>query len=80
MNWSIKSTLNTLELKEAKGTDFIVGWNSKGVYAVKLKPLYTSFLRSTKISEYRMGIKFDNTVLAVEQNNNVTRIANAYVL
>ena len=30
-------TLNTLELKEDKGTDYVVGWKSEGVYTSTLK-------------------------------------------
>ena len=42
----------------------------------KLKPLYTAFLNSTKLSEYRTGIKFDKDPLAVEQSNYLTKILN----
>ena len=52
-----QSTLNTLELKKDKGTDYVLSWISKGVYNSKLKPLYTASLHSIKLSEYRMGIK-----------------------
>ena len=43
-------TLNTLELKEDKGTDYVIGWKSKGIYTSNLKPLYTAFLHSIKLS------------------------------
>ena len=49
--------LDTLELKKDKGTDYVLSWKSKGVYNSKLKPLYTAFLHSIKLSEYRIGIK-----------------------
>ena len=52
-------TLNTLKLKEGKGTDHILSWRSKGVYTSKFKPLYTAFLHSIKLSGYRIRIKFD---------------------
>ena len=29
-------TLNTLELKEDKGTDYVVGWKSEGAYTSTL--------------------------------------------
>ena len=61
-------TLDTLELKKGKGTDYVLRWKSKGVYTSKLKPLYTAFFHSIKLSGYRMGIKFDKGSLAVEQN------------
>ena len=37
-------------------------------------------MRSIKLSGYRMRIKFDNSVLAIEQNNYATKIVNAYVV
>ena len=43
-------TLDTLELK--KVTDYILSWKSNGVFNSKLKPLYTTFLSSIKLSEY----------------------------
>ena len=41
--------------------------------------LYTAFLHSIKRSGYIIGIKFDKDPLAVEQNNYVTKIGNAYI-
>ena len=43
-----QSTLNTLELKKSKGTEYVIGWKSKVVYTSKLTPLYTHFLHSIK--------------------------------
>ena len=43
-------TLDTLELKKDKGTDYVLSWRSKGVYNSKLKPLHTTFLHSIKRS------------------------------
>ena len=40
----------------------------------KLRPLYTPFLYSIKLSEYRTEIKFDKDPLAVEQNKYLTKI------
>ena len=39
----IQPTLDTLELKKDKGTDYVITWKSKGVYNSKLKSLYTAF-------------------------------------
>ena len=47
---------------------------------MKLKPLYTAFLRNMKLSGYRIGIKFDKDHLAVEQNNYLTKIVNFYIV
>ena len=44
----------------------------------KLKPLYTTFLKSIKLCEYRIGIKFNKDPLAVEQSNYLTKIVNVY--
>ena len=45
----------------------ILNWKSKIVCNSKLKPFYTAFLRSIKLSGYGLGIKFDKDPLAVEQ-------------
>ena len=52
-------TLDVLELKEDKGTDYVLCWKSKGVHASNLKPLYTAFLHSIKHSGYMARIKFN---------------------
>ena len=39
-------TLETLELRKGKGTDYVLSWKSNGAYNSKLKPLYTVFLHS----------------------------------
>ena len=69
-------TLDTLELQKDKGPDYVLSWKSKGVYDSKLKPLYTAFLHSMKLSGYKMGIKFDKDPLDVEQNNFASKIVN----
>ena len=61
-------------------TDYILSWKSKGVLNSKLKPLYTAFLNSIKAFEYRIGITFDKDPLAVEQNNYLTKILNAFIV
>ena len=55
-----------LELNKNKGADYVLSGKSKGVFHSKLKSLYTIFLNSIKISEYRIGIKPDMDPLAVE--------------
>ena len=54
-----RPTLDALELKKGEGTGYVLNWKSKEVFNSKLKPLYTAFLNSIKLSEYRIGIKFD---------------------
>ena len=52
----------------------------KDVLNSKLKSLYNTSLNSIKLSEYRIGIKFDKEPLAVEQNNYLTKIVNVYIV
>ena len=33
-----------------------------------------------KLSEYRIGLKFDKDPLALEQNNYLTKIVNVYIV
>ena len=49
------------------------------MYASKLKPFYTAFLHSIKLSGYKVGIKLGKNTLAVERNNYDTKIVNAYI-
>ena len=44
-------TLDTLELKKDKGTDYFLSWKSKEVFNSKLKALYTAFLHRIKHCE-----------------------------
>ena len=73
-------TLDTLELKKEKGIDYALSWKSKGVYNCKLKPLYTTFLHSINLSGYKMEIKFDKNLLAVEQYNYANNFVNVYIV
>ena len=68
-----------MESKKYKDTGYILSWKSKGVYKSKLKSLYTAFLHSIKLSEYRMGIKFDKDPLSVEQSKCLSKILNGYI-
>ena len=60
-------TLDALKLKKVKSTDYFLSWNSKRVFWYILKPLYTAFLNSIKLSEYRIRIKFNKDPLAAKQ-------------
>ena len=72
-----QSTLDTLEIKKYKYADYILRWNSKGVWTSTLKPLYTAFLHSINLSRYKVGIKFDKDPLTAEQSNHTTKILTA---
>ena len=50
-------TLDTLELKKDKGTDYVLSLKSKGIFNSKLRPLYSAFLNNIQLSEYRIGIE-----------------------
>ena len=64
--FAYQPTLDTLELKEDKGTDYVLRWKSNEVYNSKFKPLYTAFLHRIELSGYKTGIKFDKDPLAAE--------------
>ena len=66
------TTFDMLELKKDKGTDYILGWNSKGVFTSKLKPLYTLYM----LPECNLETRFVEDPLAVEWNNYVTKMVN----
>ena len=67
-----QATLDALEFNKDKEIDYFLSSKSNGLNNSKLKPLYTAFLR---LSEYKMGIKFDKDPLAVEQSNYLSKIA-----
>ena len=58
-------SLDTSELKKDKSTEYLLSGKSKVVFNSKLKPLYTAFLHSITLSEYRMGINFDKEPSAI---------------
>ena len=72
-------TLDALELKKDKGTDYILSSKSKGAFNSKLKPLYTAFLHNTKLCECGIGIRFDKDPLDTEQKNYLSEIVNVYI-
>ena len=41
-------TFNTSELQLDKGTEYVIVWKSKGLYASKFIPLYTASLHIIK--------------------------------
>ena len=66
-------------IKKYKGTDYVLSWKQNEIFNSKLKPSFTAFLNSIKLSEYRMGIKLDEDPLAVEQKNCLTKNLNVYM-
>ena len=72
-------TLDVLGLKKTRALIIFLVGNQRRCTS-ELKPLYTDFLHSIKLSEYRIGIKFDKDPLTTEQNNYETKIVNAYIV
>lgn len=50
------------------------------MYTSKVKPLYTFFLHSITIFQYKVGINFEKEILAVEKNNYLTKFGNSYIV
>ena len=73
-------TFNMLELKEDKGTDYVISWKSKGLLESKLLSLNVVFLPNIKYFGYKIGRQFHNTPLVVEQNNYPNKTVNAYIV
>ena len=69
-----------VRIKKDRSTVYVLKWKSKRIYNSKLKSLYTAFLHSIKLSEYRMVIKIDKDPLAVERNNYTNRMVNVYIV
>ena len=57
----------------------VFSWKSKGVYSSELKLLRTAFLNGMKLPAYRIGIKLDKDLSAVEQNSYLSKIVNVYI-
>ena len=70
---------NMLELKKDKGTEYVIGWRSKGVYNSKLTSWHGTFLPNMKYFGQKIGIQFKNTSLVVEQNNYMTKAVDAHI-
>ena len=68
-----------IRIKKDKGTDYVFSWKFKGLFNSKLKLFPTAFLNSIKHSEYQIGLKFNEDLLAMEQNNYLTKIVNVYI-
>ena len=69
--------LSNLKIQNSKKTKVL---EIEGVFDCKLMSLYTPYLNSIKLSVYRIGIKFDKDPLAVEQNNDLRKIVNVYII
>ena len=67
-------------LKDDKGTDYVIGWKSKGLFKCKLVPLHGAFLSNIKYFGYKIGIQFNNIHLDVEQKNYAVKTVNCLTL
>ena len=77
--FAYQPTLDALELKKEKCTDYVLTWKSKGVFISKLKPFILPSC-TTKFSKYKTGMKFDKDLLSIEQDNYLTKIVNVYIV
>ena len=75
-----KSTLNMLELKIDKGTDYIISWKSKGLYNSKLIALHGVFLPNIKHFGVKIGRQLNNAPLVIEEINYAPGIVNVYIV
>ena len=73
-------TKHVLELKKDKCTEYIIGWNSKGLSNSKLMALHGAFLSNIKYFRKKIGIQFSSTPLVIEQNIYTTKIVNVYIV
>lgn len=61
-------TFSTLDLKDDKGTDYIIAWKSKELFKFRLRLLYNAFLPNIKPFGWKIRMQFNNTVLVIEQD------------
>ena len=73
-------TFNVLELKNDKGTEYIISWKSKGIYDSKLIVLIGALLPNVKYFKNKIEIQFNSTPLVIEQNNYATKTVNVYIV
>ena len=72
---------NVLQLKKIdKGTEYIIGWKSKGLYNSKLIALDGASLPTAKYFWGKLGMQFNNTPSVIEQINYVSKIVNVYIV
>ena len=69
-----------LELKIEKGTEYIVGWESKGLYNSKPIALHDAFLSNVKYFGIKIRIQNNKTPLAIEQINYTSGIVNVCIV
>ena len=67
-------------MKSDKGTEYVTGWKSKGVYYSKLVAFHEAFLPNIKYLTRKIGIQSNNAPLVVEKNNYTTKIVNVYIV
>ena len=52
-------------------------WKLKQVYFSEIISLYSAFLPNIKRSQYKTGMRFNQSILVVKQNNYTIKIASA---
>ena len=69
-----------MELKNDKGTEYIISCNSKGICNSKLIAFYAVFLPDVKYFRNKKRIQRNSTPLVRDQNNYTTKIVNDYIV
>ena len=59
-------TFNRIKYKNTS-TEYIIGWESKGLFNSKLVVLSNNFLPNIKYFEKKVGIQFNNTPSVLEK-------------
>ena len=72
-------TFSTLQLKNDKRTEYVIGWKSKDLFHTKHLPLSNTYLPNIKHFGHKIGIQLNNTPLVVGQND-ATKFVNAYIV
>ena len=62
------------DLKEDKGTEYVIVWKLKELIKSKLASLCKTFASNIKSFKQKIEIKLKNTPLAVEKINNTTKL------
>ena len=67
-------TFSTIKYHNTR-IEYIISWRSKVLYIIDLIPINNDLLSNIKVA-----LQFDYTLLVVHQNNCTTKIVNAYIV
>ena len=72
--------VNTLVLKEVKGTEYFISWKSKELFKTELYLLHNAFLTNVKRFGYKIEIQFNNTHLVIDKSFYTSKTVKAYIV